>query len=47
LYVNGKLLEQITSDAFPNGGAFGYFIASFDTPGFTFEATSVAYWVLN
>jgi hypothetical protein len=47
LYVNGKLLEDITSDAFPAAGVFGYFIAGNKTPSFIIESTEIDYWILN
>ena len=46
LYMNGKLLETITSSTYPNSGVFGYFIAGSKTPGFTYESTEIAYWNL-
>ena len=46
LYMNGKLLEEVTNDAFTGTGVFGYFIAGFKTAGFTYESTEIAYWNL-
>lgn len=46
LYMNGQLLETLTSSAYPNSGVFGYFIAGSKTPGFTYESTEIAYWNL-
>lgn len=46
LYMNGKLLEELSSDAFTAAGTFGYFIAGYKTPGFTYESNEIAYWNL-
>jgi hypothetical protein len=46
LYLNGKVLEEVTNDTYPSAGTFGYFIAGFKTPGFTYESTEIAYWNL-
>jgi hypothetical protein len=46
LYINGKPLEDVTNDTFPAAGTFGYFIAGYKTPGFTYESTEIAYWNL-
>ena len=46
LYMNGKLLEDVTNNAYPATGTFGYFIAGFKTPGFTYESPEIAYWNL-
>lgn len=46
LYLNGKVLEDVTNDTFISAGTFGYFIAGYKTPGFTFESTEIAYWNL-
>ena len=47
LYMNGKLLDEVTSDAYSSAGTFGYFIAAYKTPGFTYESTEIAYWNLQ
>ncbi len=47
LYANGKLLEEISSDAFPDAGVFGYFISGNKTPNFTIESTEIDYWILS
>ncbi len=46
LYVNGKLLEEVTNSAYPNAGTFGLWIAGWDTLNFSVACTQLAYWDL-
>lgn len=46
LYANGNLLEEVTNDAIPDAGVFGYVIAGAKTVNFTYDSTEVIYWKL-
>ncbi len=43
LYINGKLIKQVTDDTF-SGGHFGFLIAGYETPGFRIEVDRARYW---
>lgn len=45
LYVNGKLVKELTDTAFPDAGTFGLFIAGLNK-NFAFETLEMAYWEL-
>ncbi len=46
LYMNGKLLEEITDSTYPNAGTYGLWIAGWKTLSFSFACTQLAYWDL-
>lgn len=43
LYVNGKLLQEVSDSSFTTAGTTGFFIAGI-TPGFTIRITEMKYW---
>ncbi len=45
LYVNGKLVDEITNSTYTSDGLFGVFIAATNTPGFTVQVDEIAYWL--
>lgn len=47
LYINGKLLEEITDSTYPNAGTYGLWIAGWKTMNFTVACTQFAYWDLS
>jgi hypothetical protein len=46
LYVDGRVLAEITDDSYEEG-QFGLFVAAADTPNFTVEVDEIAYWGLS
>jgi hypothetical protein len=46
LYINGKLLEEVTDSAYPNAGTFGLWIAGWKTLDFSVACTQLTYWNL-
>ena len=46
LYINGKLIQQVTDDTFTSGH-FGFMIAGYETPGFRVEIDRARYWILS
>ena len=44
LFVNGRLLDQVTSDVFAEEGYCGMVIAAHNTPGFTVYLDEINYW---
>ncbi len=47
LYANGKLLQKLSDDTFPEAGLFGAWIAPFETSGFTVEIDELDYWKIE
>lgn len=45
LYINGKLVKDLSDNAYPNAGTFGMFIVGWN-PNFAFETEEMAYWEL-
>ncbi|MEE4195314.1 MAG: hypothetical protein V2J07_08965 [Anaerolineae bacterium] len=43
LYINGKLIKQVTDDTF-GGGHFGFLIAGYETAGFSVQVDRARYW---
>ncbi len=46
LYMNGKLLEEVTDSAYPNAGTYGLWIAGWKTLNFSVACTQLVYWDL-
>lgn len=47
LYVNGKLIDEVTNDKFIESGSYGMIISSRNTPNFTIYTEDFTYWTLN
>ncbi len=45
LYINGKMVKDVTDNTYPNAGTFGMFIVGWN-PNFAFETEEMAYWEL-
>lgn len=43
-YANGKLLQEVQESTFLEGGLFGAFISSYNTPNFTVRMDKIEYW---
>jgi hypothetical protein len=46
LYANGKLLQEITDETYPDGGRTGAVIAANQTPNYTIRLEEIAFWNL-
>lgn len=44
LYVNGRLLDEVSSNVLPDEGYCGMVIAAHNTPGFTVYLDEIDYW---
>lgn len=47
LYVNGKLIKEITDDGLVNQGYIGAFTAAYDDPGLTVQLEEISLWPLQ
>jgi hypothetical protein len=47
LYANDKLLETIQDNSFDQSGAFGVFIAGYETPNFSIALDDISYWLID
>ena len=45
LYINGKMVKDLTDNTYPNAGTFGMFIVGWNQ-NFAFETEEMAYWEL-